>query len=359
MNNENELSSQEIVIQADTLQLLSSRIYQKVGVSKENADTVAHLQVETDLRGIHSHGTRALPGYVRSILSGKINPTPNIQIVNEGPSFGLVDGDAGLGHLVSFRAMNLAIDKAKTTGIAAVGSCNSNHFGAASCFSMMSLEHEMIGFSVSTSSPGVAPYGGTTRVMGNHPFSYAIPTKNEPPIVIDMACGVSAWGRIATMAMYGQKLSPGWALDENGKETDDPSKAHVLLPMGGVKGYALAVAMDALSGPLAGGISTCHRGISEYSGQRSSGHFFYAINVSSFVPLDEFTEEMDRAIRTIRASKPAEGFDRVYLPGEIEWLKSQEWRKEGMPLHHQHVKSLVDLAEELSVEVPCGVKRDT
>jgi len=359
MANPNEVSSQEILIQADDLRLLSSRIYQKVGVSKENADTVANLQVETDLRGIHSHGTRALPGYVKSILSGRINPTPNIQIVNEYPSSGLVDGDAGLGHLVSVRAMNLAIDKAKTTGIAAVGACNSNHFGAASCFSMMALKHGMIGFSVSTSSPGVAPYGGMERVMGNHPLSYAIPTKNEPHVVIDMACGVSAWGKVATMAMYGEKLSPGWALDENGKETDDPSKARVLLPMGGVKGYALAVAMDALSGPLAGGVATCRRAISEYSGQRSSGHFFYAINVSNFVPLDEFTEEMDKAIQTIRESKPAEGFDRVYLPGEIEWLKSQKWRQEGIPLHHQHVKSLVDLAEELSVEVPCGMKRKT
>ncbi|MBM3235526.1 Ldh family oxidoreductase [Candidatus Poribacteria bacterium] len=355
MNQENKISSQDVVIQADALRLLSSQLYQKVGVPKEDADIVSHLQVETDLRGIHSHGTRALPGYVRTILAGRINPTPNIRIVNEGPSSGSVDGDGGLGHLVSVRAMNLAIEKAKVTGIAAVGACNSNHYGAASCFSMMALKHGMIGFSVSSSGPGVAPYGGMTRVMGNHPFSYAIPTKNEPPIVIDMACGVSAWGRVATMAMYGEKLSPGWALDENGKETDDPSKARVLLPMGGVKGYALAVVMDALSGPLIGEIATCHRGIPEYAGRRppgNSSHFFYAINVSNFVPLDEFTEEMDKAIQTIRASRPAEGFDRVYLPGEIEWLKSQKWRKEGIPLHHQHVKSLVDLAKELSIEVP-------
>ena len=355
MNENNKISSQEVIIQADDLQLLSSRIYQKVGVSEENADIVANLQVETDLRGIHSHGTRALPGYVKSILAGRINPTPNMQIVNDYPSSGLIDGDAGLGHLVSVRAMNLAIDKAKTTGIAAVGANNSNHFGAASCFSMMALEHGMIGFSVSTSSPGVAPYGGMERIMGNHAFSYAIPTKTGSPIVIDMACGFSAWGKVATMAMYGEKLTPGWALDEDGKETDDPSKARVLLPMGGVKGYALSVAMDALSGPLAGGIATCRRGISEYSGQRSSGHFFYAINVANFVSLDEFTAEMDNAIRTIRESKPAEGFDRIYLPGEIEWLKSQKWRKEGIPLHHQHVKSLVDLAEELSAVVPSGV----
>ena len=209
----------------------------------------------------------------------------------------------------------------------------------------------MIGFSVSSSSPGVAPYGGMTRVLGNHPLSYAIPAKNEPPIVIDMACGVSAWGRVATMAMYGEKLSPGWALDENGNETDDPTKARVLLPMGGVKGYALGLAMDALSGPLTGGIATCHRGISEYSGQRQSSHFFYAINVDSFVPLDEFTEEMDEVIRTIRSSKPAPGFDRVYLPGEIEWSKHQKWMKDGIPLHSQHVQSLMDLGKELNAEI--------
>ncbi len=349
MNTEHE--EMEIIVQADALRAACSQLYQKVGIPKEDADAVVNLQVETDLRGIHSHGTRALPGYVRSILSGSINTNPNIHIKNEGPSFGLVDGDAGLGHLASAYSMNLAISKAKDTGIAAVSACNSNHFGAAACYAMMALEHGMIGFSVSSSSPGVAPYGGMTRVLGNHPFSYAIPTKNEPPIVIDMACGVSAWGRVATMAMYGEKLSPGWALDENGNETDDPTKARVLLPMGGVKGYALGLAMDALSGPLTGGIATCHRGISEYSGQRQSSHFFYAINVDSFVPLDEFTEEMDKVIRTIRSSKPAPGFDRVYLPGEIEWSKRQKWMKDGIPLHSQHVQSLMDLGKELNAEI--------
>ena len=115
-------------------------------------------------------------------------------------------------------SMELAIEKAKVAGIGAVGVCRTNHFGAASCHAMRTLEHGMIGFSTSTSGPGVAPYGGKTRVVGNNPFSYAIPAKTEPPIVVDMACGVSAWGRIRTMGLYGRKLAAGWALDAAGRE---------------------------------------------------------------------------------------------------------------------------------------------
>jgi LDH2 family malate/lactate/ureidoglycolate dehydrogenase len=249
--------------------------------------------------------------------------------------------------------MNLAISKAKNTGIGLVTAQNSNHCGAASSLSMLALEHGMVGFCASTSHPGVAPYGGISRVLGNHPLSYAIPAKNEPPVVLDMACGVSAWGRVATMRLYGKKLTDDWVLDADGKPTDDPAKAQVLLPFGGVKGYALAVVMDALTGPLSGGIATCRRGKVESPPEKqAAGHIFYAINIDCFVPLEEFKEEIDLAIQTIRNSRRAEGVDRIYLPGEIEWLKREKWLKEGIPLHKEHVKSLEVLAHELSVPIP-------
>ncbi len=344
-------TEQDIVVNVDELREFASQLYQKAGVPKVDADAVSQLQVETDLRGIHSHGTRALPGYVRGILAGNINPTPNLTLTREGPAFARVDGDRSLGHVAGKFSMELAIEKAKVAGIGAVGAYRTNHFGAASSLAMLALEHGMIGFSTSTSSPGVAPYGGKTRVVGNNPLSYAIPAKTEPPIVLDMACGVSAWGRVGTMRLYGQKLTPAWALDAEGKETNDPGLAHVLLPMGGTKGYSLALAVDALSGPLAGMPATVNKKGDIPLDKQGSGLFFYAINIESFVPLDEFTEEIDQEIRVLRSSPPAEGVERVYFPGELEWMKHEKWSQEGMPLHRDHLKGLADLAKELGVPV--------
>ncbi|MCZ6679270.1 MAG: Ldh family oxidoreductase [Candidatus Poribacteria bacterium] len=344
-------TDQDIVVNADELREFASQLYQEVGVPKTDANAVAHLQVETDLRGIHSHGTRALPGYVRGILAGNINPTPNLEITRDGPAFARVYGDRALGHVAGKFSMELAIEKAKTAGIGAVGAYTTNHFGAASCLAMLPLEHGMIGFSTSTSSRGVAPYGGKTRVVGNNPFAYAVPAKTEPPIVLDMACGVSAWGRIGTMRLYGKKLEPGWVLDEDGKETDDPNKARVLLPLGGPKGYALALAMDALSGPLTGMGATVNKKGDLPLDKQGSGLFFYALNIESFVPLDEFTEEIDREIHELRSSPPADGFDRVYFPGELEAMKQEQWSADGIPLHRDHLKGLADLATELGVPV--------
>jgi len=339
--------SQEIIVRADALRKFVSTIYQKVGVSKEDADLVANLQVETDLRGVYSHGTRALPRYVHGIRAGNIKAQPSVPIIREGPSFVLLDGGRGLGYVAGAKAMNLAISKAKVTGIAVAGVRNSEHFGAAACYSMMALEEDMIGFATSNTGPAtiVAP-GGITPVTANNPMSYAIPTKDEPSIVLDMACAISAWGRIATMSIYGQEIPDGWLLTEDGKPTNEPGKGKIMLPAAGPKGYGLATVVGTLAGPLVGGLTACFKKNGE-----PSEHFFYALNVSSFVPLEEFTQIMDKTIRTIRASKTAEGVERVYLPGEIEWLNRQKFLQDGLPLHKQHLQELANLGRELKVEV--------
>ncbi|MFQ6039543.1 MAG: Ldh family oxidoreductase [Candidatus Poribacteria bacterium] len=338
---------QEIVVQADALKEFASDLYQKVGVLKEDADAVANMEVETDLRGVYSHGTRALPRYVHGIRSGNLKARPDMRIAKEGPSFALLDGDRGLGYMAGMKAMNLAISKAKMTGIAAVGVRNSEHFGAAACYSMIALEHGMIGFSTTnTGGTSIVAPGGITPVVANNPMSYAIPAKDEPPIVLDMACGISAWGRVGTMSIYGQKIPDGWLLTKDGKPTNDPKVGRIMLPAAGPKGYGLAVVMGALAGPLVGGLTACLKKDGE-----PSEHFFYALNIESFVPLDEFTETMDETIRIIRASKTAEGVERVYLPGEIEWLNRQKFLREGIPLHKNHLDSLANLAKELEVKV--------
>jgi LDH2 family malate/lactate/ureidoglycolate dehydrogenase len=339
----------EVVIQKDRLACFCRSVYASAGMPEGDADLVALLQAETDVRGVHSHGTRALPGYVSRLESGHSNANPNIVVKQEGPSYAILDGDGGLGHLVSHKAMEIAIEKAARTGIAIVTVVNSRHFGAGANYAMMALTHDMIGFCVSSSSPGVAPYGGVDPLLGNNPVAYAIPALKEFPIVLDMACGVSAWGRVGTMQMYGRRLKDDWVLDESGNPTDDPSLAHALLPFGGVKSSGVTIVMDVLASVLPFGLSTVHREGETYHGQRLASQMFYAINISNFVKLETFKTEIDRMIGTIRNSRKKEGVDRIYLPGEVEWLKKEAWDLNGIPLHKDHVAGLTAAGKRFGV----------
>ncbi len=336
----------EIIVNAEELTEFASKIYQKVGLSKDDSDSIARLQVETDLRGVYSHGTRALRRYVNGMRSGFINIHPDMKVIKEGSAFALIDGDMGSGYLAGIKGMEIAIDKAKNAGVSVVGIKNSEHFGAAACYSMMALKHSMIGFATTnTGTASITAPGSISPVIANNPMSYAIPTKDEPPIVLDMACGIAAWGRIVTMALYNEPIPDGWLLTEDGQPTNDPSKGKFMHPAAGPKGYGLGIVLGTLAGPLLGGMSACLKKNGE-----PSEHFFFVINVASFTPIDEFTAKMDETIRKIRTAKKANGIEKIYLPGEIEWLNQQKFLKEGIPIHKQHLQDLADLGEELGVK---------
>ena len=335
-----------LLIQQDELRDFVGALYQKAGVPQDHAKLMAEFQVETDLRGVFSHGTRAVPWYIGNILDGKINPTPKFEIVRDAPGVAVIDGDNALGHVPSAMAMEMAIEKAKSMGIGAVGVCNAGHFGAAACYGMMAVREKMIGFATtSTSMRSVVAPGGATPVVGNVALCYAYPSATEQPIVLDMACGISAWNRIETMRMYNIHIPMDWMLDADGKPTNDPSKGEMLKPAAGPKGYGLAMAMTALAGPLIGGLMGCHKDAGP------SEHFFIAFNVSSFTDYDQFIREMDKSVRTVKTSKTVDGVDRVYLPGEIEWENYEPWSENGIPLHKDHLSALAELAEKLGVAV--------
>ena len=346
---------QELIVNADELQQVCSQIYQKVGVAKSDADAIAEMQVLMDLRGVHSHATRSLVGYVRGIISGSINPAPQIEVLGDNPASVLLDGNGGLGHLVSFHAMNMAIAKAKAASIGVTVVRNSNHFGAASSHSMRALAHDMIGFAT-TNGPGVnmAIFGAMSPSIGNNAFSYAIPAGEEPPIVLDMACGAAAAGKIGTARMYNEKIPLNWGLDENGEETDDPSKVAVILPAAGTKGSALSVVMDVLCGPLSGGLTGIIKMFDPgdaLSEDCAPAHFFLAINIANLTSVENFKATVDRQIYMTRQAKPRKGFDRIVLPGEIEWELTQKRRMDGIPLHKSQLQTLKELADEFGVHV--------
>jgi ureidoglycolate dehydrogenase (NAD+) len=340
-------SSDETLVAAGDLRAFSSELFLRRGVPRADADLAAEMLVESDLRGVHSHGTRAQPGYLLRLKTGAARPTPDIRVIAEGPAYALVEGDEGLGQIVAHRAMSVAIRKARQSGIAAVSARNSNHYGAAAYYAMMAAREGMIGFAT-TNGPGVnmAPFGGAAPRVGNSPIAYAVPAGEEPPIVLDMATGWAAAGRIGVARMRGEKIPVGWGMTKDGEDTDDPAEVAIVLPMG-PKGYGLAVVMDILSGPLGGGLASCNK---PGHPRPDQGHFFWALDVAHFTPVEAFRAEIDRQIRTIRATRPRKGVDRVYLPGEIEWIKHQERLKTGIPLHRVHLAELEKAAAELGVE---------
>ncbi len=347
---------QEVIVNASALQTVCSQLYQTAGVAQSDADTVAEMQVLMDLRGVHSHATRAVPRYVRGIINGDINPTPDLKRLEDNPASALLDGDRGLGHLVGVRAMNIAIEKAKSASIGVAIVRNSNHFGAASSHAMRAAEHDMIGFATTNGlGVNVAVFGARSISIGNNAFSYAIPAGEEPPLVLDMACGAAAAGRIGTARLYQEKIPLGWGLDADGNETEDPSKVAAILPAAGPKGSALAMVMDVLCGPLSGGLMGINKHFQPGDTppeKRQSSHFFFAINIASFTAVGEFKAEIDRQIRMTRQATPRSGFTRVTLPGEIESELTEERRMKGIPLHREPVQELEGLAEELGVEIP-------
>ncbi len=339
----------EVLIDHDELHAHVKAVYRAARVSEAHAQLMADLQVETDVRGVHSHGTRHVPAYVKRMLRGHTNPVPEIKVTKEGPAFAIVDNDRGMGHLGGMLAMKMAVEKAKKTGVAIATVVESRHFGAAFSYAMLAAKHDMIGIALSSSSPGLAPWGGAERMLGNDPVAYAVPAGKERPLVLDMASGVSAWGRVETMGLYGKKLTMDWVLDKNGKPTDDPKEATVLLPFGGIKGSGLAIMNDILASVLPCGIATPHRWGDDFTDQQQGSHFFQAIDIKQFQDLDVFKAEIDQLWQTVRQAKPREGFDRVYLPGEIEWLKQEAWIKSGIPMHKAHVEGLNDIAEEMGI----------
>jgi LDH2 family malate/lactate/ureidoglycolate dehydrogenase len=262
--------------------------------------------------------------------------------VDAGPR-ALVDGDGGMGQVAADRAMRLAVELAEEHGIGAVGLRNSRHCGAMAYWAIQALAADCIGFATTNAGLNMAPTGGRDRIVGNNPLAIAVPTNRPWPMVLDMATSVVAGGKLDVAAIRGQKIPLGWATDAEGRPTDDPVVARkgLLLPVGGPKGYGLAVMLDVLAGVLTG--ARFGGGL----GPSGSGQFFLAIQVAGFLPVSEFKARMDEVIDQIHTSTLAPGAERIFVPGEIEYEQSQRRRQTGLPLEAPIVQSLDQLAHEV------------
>jgi len=323
----------------------------KAGMSPENADIVADTLVFADLRNVSSHGIIRLPTYIERISKGVMELEPEMTYTRQRGATCLLDAKNGLGQIAGHTAMHKAIELAKVFGIGMVAVSNSNHFGTASYFSMMALEEGMIGITMANASPAIAPFGTAEPLLGTNPLSIAVPAKNKVPIVLDMAMSTVARGKIRLSALKNEQIPLDWGLDENGNPTSDPNEAlkGSLVPIGGVKGSALSLIVDLITGVMTDTSLTGEvKNITDMSGPSDTGHAFIAINVADFIDYDLFIENVDAVITLIKNLKPKAS--QIYMAGEIEHNLTEAKKIEGVALEHEVVELLNQCAEQYGVE---------
>jgi LDH2 family malate/lactate/ureidoglycolate dehydrogenase len=328
-----------LLVSERALKTFCTSVLVRVGVPDEEAREIIDNLVEADLRGVDSHGVVRLPIYAERLAAGATNPKPRIRVVRETATSLVIDGDNGMGQWVGMRAMERVIDKAKQNG----GACtfasvrNSNHYGAAAYYAQMACQHEMIGFSYTIGGINhMVPWGGAEALLGNNPFAVALPAGEELPVVLDMACSVAARGKIIVAAKEGRPVPSDWAVGPDGRPTTDAVEAlkGFVQPVGGPKGYALTLVIGMLSTMLSGaffGSEVTHM-YEDLERPQNVGHLFGVLPVGLFEDIGVYQRRMDKAIREMRNARRAPGVERIYLPGEREYLWHAERRRNGIPL---------------------------
>lgn len=342
-------------------------IFSSIGCNNDDALTATKALLAADLRGIDSHGIARLTGYVRLWEAKRVNAKPKLKIVYETPSTAVVDGDAGLGLVVAPFAMQIAIDKAKQCGTGWVSVKNSNHFGIAGYHSMMALQHDMIGMAMTNASALVAPTFSVERMLGTNPIAVAIPAKKEPAFVADFATTTAANGKLEILQRKNSDAPYGWVQDAKGNTSvnaNELKQGGALLPLGSDrehgshKGYALGSIVDIFSAVLSGASYgpwappfPAYVPIPENMPGKGLGHFFGAMRVDAFRPAEEFKHHMDSWIKRFRGAKPAEGFEKVLIPGDPEREMESIRVQEGIPVAESVVEELKILGERFGISL--------
>ena len=331
-----------------------ARAFAAAGMRERDAEAIARLMAEADLQGSDGHGAIRLAPYLKRIRAGGVNLNPEIRVVRERSGMALIHGDNGMGHLVMKRAAELAIAKAREAGVAWVGAQWSNHAGPASLYARMPLEHGMIGlyFAVGNANH-LPPWGGLEMLLSTNPIAVAVPAGDEPPIVLDMATTVAAYGKVKAKAAKGESMPEGWMIDRAGKPLTDPRRAAegFLLPIGGYKGYGLALVVGLLAGTLNG--AAMGKDVIDFNADTSSatntGQAIMAIDPAAFGELDEFKRSVDTLVRDLRASQRMPGVDRIWMPGEQSHERRIAYARDGIPLAPAVWTELDGVAADLEI----------
>ncbi|MDK2877411.1 MAG: hypothetical protein PWR06_127 [Thermoanaerobacteraceae bacterium] len=323
-------------INADLLRQYCKELFVASGMPEDEAYINADNLVEANLTGVDSHGVSRMAIYLKRIREGVVNPVCRLKTVQDYKATAAYDACNSMGAVASYKVMKIAIEKARQYGVAFITVKNSNHFGTAAYFAKMAINEGMIGIASTNGPARMAPWGGRDPYFGTNPFAVAVPAGKEFPVIADMATSVVARGKIILAAKNNKEIPDYWALDKNGEKTTNAQAAleGTVLPFGGPKGSAIALLIDVMAGVLAG--AAFGRYVkdmyADFENPTGTGHFFGAINIESFVPLQEFKNNMDKMIRDVKKNTPAKGVEEIFLPGEIELRKREKRLKEGIPI---------------------------
>ena len=328
---------------ADNARVFAEQVLIGNGVPEENASTVARCLVAADLRGIDTHGINRLPSYIARIKQGVLNAKVSPSLKSITPVVAQVDGRNGFGFLAASAGMSHACTVAKTYGISMVSVKHSNHFGMSAWIVQQAIDEGMMSLVFTNSSPALPVWGGKEKLLGVSPIACGAPAGKTKAFILDMAPSVAARGKVYKAMRRGEKIPEGWALDKEGRPTEDPAAAlgGVMLPMGGPKGSALALMMDVFSGvfsgsEFAGGVTNPY----DPSKPADVGHFLLAIKPDLFMDLEEFKSRMDYLYKRVVGTEKMAGVDRIYFPGEIEQMAQETREREGIPYVQSEIDAL-------------------
>jgi LDH2 family malate/lactate/ureidoglycolate dehydrogenase len=330
-------------------------VLEKCGLSETDARVAADVLVTTDSFGVFTHGVKALPGYVRRLRGGGLRANAVPQIERQGPAWAVVDGQSAIGMVTSVFAMQTAIEKAKTTGMAYVGVRNSCHFGAAGYYALLAAKAGLFGMAMANDTPSMVVPGARTAVLGTNPFAYAVPAGQQDPIFLDIASSAVAGGKIRVFQGLNKPVPDTWLVDTEGVPTTDPFAYPFqgsLQPFAGHKGYGIALMIETLAGVLSGaGMRGQILGWidSDPTLPTRHGAAFVAIDVGQIMPGGAFQERVEAMICDIRQTPTAKGVERIYLPGEMEWEKRRAALAQGIPLPADIRTSLREMGQEVGV----------
>ncbi|KAH0537293.1 hypothetical protein FGG08_005883 [Glutinoglossum americanum] len=343
-----------IYVFPDSALIFVESILGAYGVPTENAAVIAKCLIEADLRGVDTHGINRIPSYLARIREGVLDPKASPELFQITPVVAQIDGHNSFGFLSAYVGMARAIEMAREFGIGMVSVKNSNHFGMAASFVLQAIEADMMSLVFTNSSPALPVWGSAEKLMGVSPIACGAPAGKTKAFVLDMAPSVAARGKIYKALRRGEKIPVDWALDGEGRPTEDPESAlkGVMLPIGGPKGSGLAIMMDVFSGVLSGSAFAGHvTSPHDASGSPAHvGHFIVAIKPDLFMGLEAFKERMDYLYQRVVGSAKREGVERVFYPGEIEDLCREERVRSGVPFVVEEVEGLNREAEKVGVE---------
>ncbi len=351
-------------------------VLMQVGVPEADADIVTEVLIESDKRGIDSHGIgRLKPIYIDRIDDGIMNPVTKIDVLRDERTTAVLDGNNGLGHVVSRRAMEKAIEKAKSHGMGMTAVRNSTHYGIAGYYVTMATEAGLIGITGTNARPSIAPTFGVENMLGTNPLTFGIPTDEEFPFVLDCATSVTQRGKIEVYGREGKDLPEGWVIGKDGKTRTDTMQVlkdlntgdAALAPLGGIgeetggyKGYGYAMVVEMLSAALQGGSFLKDLNGFDEEGRKIPyplGHFFIAIDPEQFLGLDTFKGITGMICRQIRTSTRSPGEERIFTPGENEWIAWQYRREHGCPVPESLQKTMVTLRDRFSLDYQFGFEQ--